>query len=272
MTTLTAIAHAPAETTPAPLAGMHNIFRKEVQEWFRTRRFLATAILTSLLTGAAPVIMFLYNSGLQHGRLALSPSTYNDMMDAWVGISVTLGALLLVALTMGILIKEEESGTAQWVFTKPVSRLGYGLAKWGANSLVAIVGAVLIPATVSLGLTEAVTSTGIRSWAGIFGAIGLMAFYMTIGIALIMALSSIFRSQAPVAGLAIVMIYLPIFFEGITAARIWSRLFPVMIGQIASSVAQGRDVVSWESLVSSIVLLPLCLAFSCYRLSRKQLQ
>lgn len=272
MTTMTAAAAAPVETKPTPLAGMSNIFRKEVQEWFRTRRFLTTTILISMLTGAVPVITFLYNGGLRRGRLALSTATYHGMMDAWIGISLTLGALLLVALTMGILLKEEESGTAQWVFTKPVSRAGYGLAKWAANSLIAILGAVLIPAVVFLGLTEAVTTTGIQTWAGIFGAVGLTAFYVSVGIALIMALSSIFRSQAPVAGLAIVMIYLPLIFGGIPAVRIWARLFPVEMGSVASSLAQGSPPAFWEPVVSSLVILPLCLAFACYRLSRKQLQ
>lgn len=274
MTTITSTQFASTKPTGSapPLAGFGNIFAKEVQEWFHTRRFLVTSILTSALVGAVPVIVFLYYSGLSKGRLALSVGTYHGMVDGWNAILFTLGALVLVALMMGILIKEEESGTAQWVFTKPVSRVGYGLAKWLANSLIAIVAAVLIPSAVFLGLTEAIATTGIHNWSGIFGAIGLTAFYVSVGIAVIMALSSIFRSQALVAGIAIGMIFLPFIFQGIGPARKWADLFPIMMGEVASFAAQGRQLPPWEPVVSSLVILPACVAFACYRLSKKQLQ
>src|SRR5947209_1047251 len=93
------------------LPGAGNIFRKELQEWFRTRRFAVTSSLMALLVGAVPVVTFLYNGGLHHGRLAADRGLYNDMMGAWTALSLTLGAFLIVALTMGILIKEEEAGT-----------------------------------------------------------------------------------------------------------------------------------------------------------------
>lgn len=260
-----------ARPQPALLAGAGNIFGKEVQEWFRTRRFLMTSILTTLLAGIGPVWIFVHDGGLRHGRFTISHATYNGLFEAWIALSLTLGTFLLVALTMGILIKEEETGTAQWVFTKPVSRAAYGLAKWAANSFVAVVAAVLIPGAVFLALMQALFSNGVSHWSGILGALAITSFHAAVIIAIIMALSVIFRSQAPVAGVVIGVTFLSLTFGRLVAGQ-WSHLFPVYMGPLATQAAQGAHMGPWEPLVTSLIALPLCVAFACYRLTRKQLQ
>src|SRR3954454_2496491 len=77
---------------PRLLAGMGNIFNKELKEWFRTKRFAETSILTALLLAAAPVIVWLHKGGLHQRRLSPDGRTYLDLLDAWVGIGLTLGA------------------------------------------------------------------------------------------------------------------------------------------------------------------------------------
>ncbi|MGH2633795.1 MAG: ABC transporter permease, partial [Tepidiformaceae bacterium] len=103
-------------TASSMFAGAGNVFQKEFREWFRTRRFLVTTVLTSLMLAAVPVVAFLHEGGLSDGRV---DSGYRGVMNAWVALTLTLGAYLIVALTMSIIVKEEDSGTAQWIFTKP---------------------------------------------------------------------------------------------------------------------------------------------------------
>lgn len=257
--------------SPSMLAGAGNIFRKEVQEWFRTRRFLLTSVLTTLLAGVAPVWIFIHDGGLHNGRFVISHETYNGMFEAWVALSVTLGAYLLVALTMGVLIKEEESGTAQWLFTKPVSRAGYGLAKWAANSAVAVFAAVLIPGAVFLLLMQSLFTNGVQHWSGILGAIAITSVHTCFIIAIVVNLSSVFRSQPLVAGAVIGVSFLSLTFGRLLDGRV-REIFPAYMGPLAAQAAQGVRMGPWEPLVVSLVALPLCLAFACYRLTRKQLQ
>jgi len=253
------------------LAGFGNIFRKEVLEWFRTRRFAISAGLTSLLLGAVPVGVFVHENGLRDGRSALSAHTYQSLMDGWMSLSVTLGTYLMIALTMGILVREEEMGTAQWLFTKPVSRLGYALAKYGANVLVAVIAAVIVPGVIFLGLTQALFSNGVQHWGGAGIALGLASFHAATVIAIILALSTVFSSQAPVAGIVFGLGFLP-FPASLALPLSVTALAPVFIGQPALLAAAGQQMRPWEPVVSAAVLLPLCLTIACIRLTRKQLQ
>lgn len=265
-----------AKNTPL-LAGFGNIFRKEVLEWFRTRRFAVASVLTTLLLGVIPVGVFLHEGGLSHGRFALAHGTYDNMMEAWIALSVTLGNYLMIALTMGMLVKEEEAGTAQWLFTKPVSRAGYGLAKYSANALVAIVAAVLVPGAVFMGLMNLLFSNGTEHWWGALAALGVASFHAAVVIGVILALSTIFRSQAPVAGIVIGLGFLP--FVAAAAARSAQLIAwvvygtPVWMGAgVAAPLAWGQPVRSWEAFTVWLALLPILVAFACWRLTRKQLQ
>ncbi len=105
------------------LAGTRTIFRKEVQEWFRTRRFLVTAVLATLVVAAIPTGVWLVDhDGLTAGRATLAGAEAVDARGSGIGTLLSLSTYLAIVLTMGMLVKEREAGTAQWLFTKPVSR------------------------------------------------------------------------------------------------------------------------------------------------------
>ena len=251
-----------------PLAGAGNIFRKEFREWFRTRRFAVTTILMTLMLGSAPVIVFLHEGGLHDGRI---DSAYRPLMNTWVGVSLTLGSYLIAALTMGILVKEEESGTAQWLFTKPVSRVGYVLAKWAANALAVVIAAVLIPGAVFVGLVAAIESGGIVSWTAIFEVLALFSVSAAVAVGIVVGLSAFFRSTPPIAGIAIGLGFIPLFFQGVVTKK-FANIFPIFIGDIATEAARGHHLTPWEPVVSGVVIAAACVAVACYRINRRQLQ
>ena len=251
-----------------PLRGSGVIFRKELREWFATRRFLTMTVLTSVMLACVPAILFLHEGGLHDGRIA---SGYNGLMESWVALSLTLGSYLVVAVSMGMLIKEEETGTAQWVFTKPVSRPGYVLAKYFANAAVVLLGAVLIPAVVFLALANGVEASGIQDWTAAFEAFGFIALNALVVLAIVVGLSGFFRSNAPVAGIAIGMNFVPLFFFRIVDQKI-TGLFPINIGAIATEAVHSHHLTPWEPVVSGTALAVAGIAFACVRISRRQLQ
>jgi ABC-2 type transport system permease protein len=271
ITATRAVRPAPAARTTPSLAGAGNIFAKEVREWLRTRRFVTASGLTGLLLAIVPIGVFIHEGGLRHGQVTLGVDGYHAMMEAWLALTLTLGNYLTVALTMGILIKEEETGTAQWLFTKPVSRAGYGLAKYTANAMMAIVAAVLVPSAVFLALTQALIADGVRHWSGTFLALGFAGFHAAVVVAIIVALSTFIRSQVTVAGIVVGLGFLP-FVAARAVTEKLIALAPVMMGEGASQAAAGVHINPWEPMVSGLVLLPLCVGLACYRLRRRQLQ
>lgn len=261
-------------SAPRLLAGMGNIFTKELKEWFRTKRFLVTTILTALMLGAAPVIVWLNKGGLHEGRLGGDGRTYLDLLDAWVGIGLTLGAYLVVVLTMNIIIKEQESGTAQWLFTKPASRVGYVLAKWSANTIAVYIASVLIPSIVSIGLTYYLFD--VTSWKRIAIGTLLMGLVRSTIIAFIIVLSAFFGSTALIGGICFGLNFVPFLLQPVLSDK-WIGLFPIWTGSFLSDYVQGApmsqfDRWDYEPIFVSILIIPVCLAIASWRMTRKQLQ
>lgn len=250
------------------LRGSGVIFRKELMEWFATRRFLVMTLLTSAMLACVPVILFLHEGGLHDGRIN---SGYSGLLESWVALSLTLGSYLVVAVAMGMLIKEEESGTAQWLFTKPVSRVGYVLSKYLANAAAIVLGAVIIPGIVFLVLVQAVEASGVQDWTAMFEAFGFITLNALIVLGIVAGLSGLFRSSAPVAGIAIGLNFVPLFFFHVIDEK-YGGLFPISIGVIAAHAVHGQHLTPWEPVVSGVVLAVPGIAFACVRISRRQLQ
>jgi ABC-2 type transport system permease protein len=257
-----------AATKHAPLRGAGVIFRKELREWFATRRFLVMTLLTSVMLACVPNILFLHEGGLHDGRIS---SGYDGLLESWVALSLTLGSYLGVAVSMGMLTKEEETGTAQWLFTKPVSRAGYVLAKYLANASVVLVGAVLVPGIVFLGLAQVVEASGIQDWTAMFETFGFIALNSLVVLGIVVGLSGLFRSNAPIAGIAIGMNFVPLFFFRIVDRKI-TGLFPINITAIATEAVHSHHLTPWEPVVSGTLLAVIGVAFACLRVSRRQLQ
>src|SRR5215207_8346178 len=78
----TVFATRPGVRATAPtvrLAGTRTIFRKELQEWFRTRRFLVTAMLAILVVAAIPTgVWVVDHDGLTAGRATLAGTEATD--------------------------------------------------------------------------------------------------------------------------------------------------------------------------------------------------
>ena len=248
--------------------GAGNVFQKEFREWFRTRRFLVTTVLTSLMLAAVPIVVFLHGGGLHDGRI---DSGYRGVMNAWVALTLTLGAYLIVALTMSVIVKEEDAGTAQWIFTKPASRTGYVLAKYAANVVAVVLGAVVIPSMVLVALTAATQVGGIHSWTAVAECVGFASLHAAIVVGLVIGLSGLFRSSAPIAGIAIGMGFVPLFFNDLIPQQL-TNLFPVEIGNIASQAVRGDHLAPWQPVICGVAWLVVSLAFACYRIERRQLQ
>src|SRR5579884_2221478 len=182
-------ASTPTRTREWPLAGAGNVFRKEVQEWFRTRRFWLTSVVSTLLLACVSIGVFLNGNGLSKGKVTVGQSDYHDMMTAWIALSLTLGNYVMIALTMGILVNEERDGTAQWLFTKPLSRTGYGLAKFAANALLGAFSVVILPGLLFLLSLQLLYAGGVQHWGGAFIAMAIASFHAMVVIAFILALS-----------------------------------------------------------------------------------
>ena len=103
------------------------VFRKEMQEQWRTYRFLIVAAVFAAFGLASPLLakftpeMLKVIPGLPPGLLEAIPApTVTDAISQYVKNMSQFGILLALLVTMGVVVQEKERGTAAFFLTRPV--------------------------------------------------------------------------------------------------------------------------------------------------------
>src|SRR5215211_1276332 len=252
-------------TAPAvDLKGAGTIFWKELLEWFRTRRFLVTTVVATLIMVVIPVgVWIVDHDGLTQGRATLTGIEAADVRGG-IATLLSLSTYLGILVTMGMLVKERETGTAQWVFTKPVSRSGYGLAKWAANSIGVVLATVLVPAVIAEGLIAALYDVPDWSWMDQIFSLGLIAIHVPIVVALMLLLGTLFRSTIPLVATALGLSVAPAVVAPIIGSG-FLRMLPVFgLRDLMADVANGQSIAAADfmPLIAGLIFLPICLGIA----------
>ncbi len=130
----------PVERDGGRTEGFLNMFRKENNVWWGTRKWMIQALVwTVVITGSVSFVMYVVTT--------LPVGVKPDMLECYgmgamalqlffniTGFTCVMGVIILAH---DLIISERVSGTAEWVFSKPLSRKAFVLAKLAA-SLIAI--------------------------------------------------------------------------------------------------------------------------------------
>ena len=191
------------------LMGFGQFFRKEVAEWWASRRALIIFFITSLLvagTTVAPWLQATFPAADGSGSaapLSLDP-TLNLVGANWVQWLVYIPILA----SMGLVAGERDKGTLAWSLSKPISRTALLAAKWTAGTLVYALAGVILPMVVAVGIATlaygSVPDPAITAGFAV-ALLTLPAFY----IALSIAVGTRISSQAGVAGIAVALSFSP---------------------------------------------------------------
>jgi ABC-type transport system involved in multi-copper enzyme maturation permease subunit len=189
------------------LPGIGGLLRKEILEWRRSRRIWVVFGVSALF-----MILSAMNSWLQANlpadpaEPAVAPIT--DPMLILIGaVSSQIFAVAAIFAVMGLLVAERESGTLAWTASKPVSRPGIWLAKYGVATTILWIVAGVVPLAAT-----------VAAIALLYGAVPVMpVLVMAIGtglsiafyVAVALAVSTVVTSQAAVAAVAIGVMFLP---------------------------------------------------------------
>jgi ABC-type transport system involved in multi-copper enzyme maturation permease subunit len=221
------------------LMGFGQFFRKEVSEWWASRRAPIIFVITSLLvcgTTIAPWLQANFPAADGSGSaapLSLDP-TVNLVGANWVQWLVYLPILA----SMGLVAGERDKGTLAWSLSMPLSRTALLAAKWTAGALVyglaGVVGPMIVGAAVATAaygaLPDPTTIVGFS-----VALLTLPAFY----IGLCIAVGTRITSQAGVAGIAVAVSLSPAL-AGVLAPGVAQALPPSM-GVWSLAWASGAD-------------------------------
>ena len=258
----------PTAPDTGTFSGFRPIFRKEIDEWFATHRAVLAAMAATIITAAGPIGYWIYKGGLRAGKLSLPESSYDNVVTVPSSVIGTLGYFIVIALTMGMIVREQDLGTLQWVFTKPLSRSGLVLAKWLANSLMCILTILIVPSIVTFGAMDAMFGLHNRDEL-ILGMVGIAVLFV-FQCALSCGISAIFSSTAAVAGISFALFFLPILITPVI--HDWARLLPAQIANVAGNIAQGQSLEGWDylTILSTIIITFALMVFAVQRLTKRE--
>ena len=112
--------------------GLKNLYKKESNEWWRSRRWwvqllIWTAIIDGLMTST---IYGLQQAALISDESFTRAELFETGLQTLFGVATLALALGIIILTQSEFIAEKQNGTAAWILSKPVSRKAFYLSKF----------------------------------------------------------------------------------------------------------------------------------------------
>ncbi|HZU87539.1 MAG TPA: ABC transporter permease subunit [Anaerolineaceae bacterium] len=251
--------------------GFSTWLRKEIIEQWRSKRMLIGGIVllvfgmaSPLLAKLTPELMRMVPGGENFIQLIPTP-TVNDAIAQYIKNMQQFGLILALLFSMGAVAQEKEKGTAGLMLVKPLGRGAFLLAKFVAINLSLLAGlaaAALGGFFYTLFLFEAPNLAG---WVGMNL---MLALFFAFIVALTLLCSTLLRSQAAAAGVAVGGLFV---LTAIGAIPSLAQYLPGELVNWAGALALGLSNSAWGALGVTLVLILACLLSSWLVLRKQEL-
>ena len=245
--------------------------RKEIIEQWRTYRLLISVVVLGLFGMLSPLtakflpdIMKAVPGADMVASLIPTP-TIADAFGQYIKNTNQFGVLIALLITMGAVAQEKERGTAAILLVKPLSRGAFLLSKFFSICLtlmISLVVACLLAYYYTLFLFNA---TDIGAWV-VMNALLLVEILVVVAITLLF--STLVRSQAAAAGLAVGVLLISAIVGAVPA---FGKYLPAELVNWGGSIMVGAVHTAWPALWVSLGIIVACLAAAWVIFDRQEL-
>lgn len=247
---------------------LFNAFRKEWLESLRSYRFLIVVVVLAFWGIFSPLIAKISPqivAAVAPAGAALSqifpPPTVETAIQQYVKNMAQFSLILAVLLTMGAVAQEKDKGTAAMMLVKPLPRSSFLGAKFlGLAVMFAI--AIVIAGIGSYYYTGLLFEfMDILSWL----VLNVLLFvYVLVIVAITILCSTITKSQAAAAGIAVGIITMGWI---VGAIRNLGRFLPGELNTWGTRLMQGDTTTSWTAFGVSLglIVVPLLAAWLIFK-------
>lgn len=227
--------------------GLTNLFRKEHRAWWRTNRWWINALVwTLVLGGLTAVMLFAAGEEVRDATPAEIAQAGGELsfiislgLNAFFEFGVPMLAIGTIILAQDLIVGERQSGVAEWLLAKPVTRRAYVLAKLAASAEGVLVLMIGLPAAIVYVLLSVRLGT-LFSWPAFLSGVGIMVLHTIFYLTSTLMLGTIFNSRGPILGLPLASV-----LGGGLLGSLLSPLFyvtPWMLPKLAFMSAAGEAV------------------------------
>lgn len=250
--------------------GFNTLFKKEIGEWLEARRWPVQTILwLVVLNGFLAMVLFvLPNIVTPEGDVPIE----NPVVEGLIGF-FGLGGLALstgiIILAQNEIIGEKQSGTAEWVLSKPVARSAFFLAKLFANAIGMLV--------IMIGLQSAIAYSQVAlldpaavSFPNFLAGLGMMSLHVFFYLSLTLMMGVVVENREMVLGVS-----MGTLFAGMVARNFVGRLAlvtPWLLSDLAGPVAIGEPLTleMWLPIISTALLSLVFIAVALWRFEKHE--
>ncbi len=201
--------------------GLANMLTKENHGWWRTRRWWVQVLLWSVL----------FNLG--SARDLRTGEAVNFLFVA--GLALPVAAILL---GQEAILGERHAGTAAWVFSKPLRRPAFLLAKTTAYALGFLVTGVLLPGGIAY-LQIVAGGNASSLLPGFAASLGLVYLNLFFYLTLALMLGTLFRGHGPVMGIPLFILFLWMIPDSVWLAEFMPWRLAIATGNHALPALHG---------------------------------
>ena len=239
------------------LRGFANLCQKESQAWWGTRRWwINTLLWTGLLCGLAAIMLFAPNDEvnnadeaeiLQAGGLAAYVLSLG--LSVFFEFGGPMLAIGTIVLTQDLIIGEKQSGLAEWLLSKPVTRRAYVLSKVVANAPPLLLILVGLPSALLYGMLS-LRIYALYPLVPFLSAVGIITMHTLFYLTLTLMLGIVFSNRGPILGIALASI----LGGGILGGFIKPLFYvtPWMLPKVAWLTATGQEISAGLGLASLV--------------------
>lgn len=225
-------------------AGFGPLFAKENRKWWGTSRWWMQALLWVLmLNGLLAVVLFVLPTlTTPDGEAVMPESPIVGGIQIFFGLGAMALAIATPVLMQDEIIGERQTGTADWILSKPVARSAFILSKAAAHALSTTLLLVLIPALVAYGLF-ALAEPGAVPAGPFVLATGLLLLHTLFYLSLALLLGVLAPSRSWVLGISIGFFFAGQIITGFVP--LLDAITPWTLGKVAAALLLNTDVPGW---------------------------
>jgi ABC-2 type transport system permease protein len=233
--------------------------RKEIIEQWRTYRLLICVVVLGFFGMTSPLMakftpeILKAVPGAEIAASLIPTPTIIDAFTQYLKNINQFGILVALLITMGAVAQEKERGTAAIMLVKPLSRGAFLLAKFCSISLTLFISLVIAGLGAYYYTLFLFGATDIGAWAAMSGLL-LVQFMVIIAITLLF--STLMRSQAAAAGLAVGVLLISAII-GIVPSI--AKILPGELLNWGGSILLGKPQTAWPALWVSLAIILVCL-------------
>lgn len=258
--------------------GFGNLLRKENGEWWGTRSWLLHAVIwLAIINGIVAMVLWVAPQAAAEDPEAPFTTPAEavpeavEIFFAMAGLATAIG---IVIIMQGAIVDERESGTLEWILSKPVARPAVIISKVLANSLGALLIMILLQGAVAY--AQFMLAGGQVDPPRFVGGLALLALHLLFYLVLTVLLGVVFSGRGGVIGLPLGFLFgyqlLAGIAPGLARFMPWGLLMPISeeIQGLAPMLARGEALPTLDPVYGTVGLIVVMLGLAIWRFNRME--